>query len=174
MKERLMKCLKGLLPPGMDPKLLCGTFLAGLSISALGSLSFWWRYGLAISRLYETVDGRRVRIPGEMMADFAALMGGADVTNALVCFWALALLMPLFIIYHYLYHRQGARSDYLMRRLPNRWVYHRRCVVLPVAAGLAALAAAMLVLLLYFGMYMLFTPGDALLPGQWMKIWSVI
>ncbi len=172
--KKIRRFLERLLPPGMDPKTLCGTFITGAVISVLASLSFWLRYTTEIYELYETVGGKSQRIEGTMMPDFIALLGDASLENALACFMILACIMPLFAIYHYLYHRQGARSDYLMRRLPRRWVWHARCLALPLLAGAAALVLGFTVLMLDFGMYMLFTPGDAILPGQWMKIWSVL
>ena len=153
--KKLKRLLERLLPPGMDPKTLCGTFIAGAVISTLGSLSFWLRYTTALYSLYETVGGRSQRIEGAMMPDFIALLGDASLENALACFVILACIMPFFMIYHYIYHRQGARSDYLMRRLPRRGVWHARCLTLPLLAGAAALVLGFVVLMLDFGLYML-------------------
>ena len=87
----------------------------------------------------------------------------------------LPLLLPLvFLLWHYAYHYQGSRSVYLMRRLPDRWEYHRRCLAIPAAtvAATAVLLAGSLAL--FYGAYMLFTPAACVVPGQWAEIWRVL
>jgi uncharacterized membrane protein YqhA len=91
-----------------------------------------------------------------------------------VGFLILALCMLALIVYHYAYHYQGSKSIYLMKRLPNRWEMHRRCITLPLLAALICLIAAIAFLLIYFGIYMVFTPKECLTLGQWQKIWSVL
>ena len=61
-----------------------------------------------------------------------------------------------------------------MRRLPDPWELHRRCLTLPLlAAGLSLLCGAAF-FFLYFGIYLAATPAQSLAPGQWQKIWSVM
>jgi hypothetical protein len=72
-------------------------------------------------------------------------------------------------------HRQGgSRSDYLMRRLPDRWEYPRRCVTLPLLGAVAIIAEFLIVTLIYFAVYALFTPGICLPAGWQDGLWRVI
>ena len=78
-----------------------------------------------------------------------------------------------FIVYHYLYYRQGSKSIYLMKRLPSKHELHKRAIALPMLAILGCLVAALIVMLLYFAIYMLATPKQCLLPNQWQKLWRL-
>ena len=69
-----------------------------------------------------------------------------------------------YLVFHYLYHYQGSRSIYLMRRLPDRWELLRRCIALPLCGALAALLTGLLITLLWAGIYLLATPRELLSP----------
>ena len=103
------------------------------------------------------------------MPDFVTLLG-----HYLIGFLLVALCMLAIVAYHYLYHRQGSKSIYTMRRLPDGMVLHRRCWTLPVLMALASLLAAFVLLMIYYAIYMFVTPDACLTPGQWQKLWSVI
>lgn len=155
-------------PPGMDIKVEKRVMGWGMTFSALFSLSFFLRFSDGLKRLYWNNGAGRTLKANAVMPDFAQLLGGA-----LLGFLILALCMAAFIPIHYAYHHQGSKSVYLMRRLPDRWERHRRCWTLPLCAVLLCLAAAFVLLLIYFAVYMLATPKACLTPGQWRKIWSV-
>ena len=74
---------------------------------------------------------------------------------------------------HYACHYQDSKSIYTMRRLPNRWELHRRCLTLPLLAAAVYLILAFVILLIFYAVYMNLTPDVCLTPGQWQKIWSV-
>ncbi len=155
-------------PPGLNLKPGRQVFITGAAASALGSLTFFARYFSARSTLYGYDGAVRVLLPDAVMPDFFPLLG-----NALYGFLILSLCMLGFIVYHYAYHRQGSRSIYLMRRLPNRFELHRRCLTLPLLAALLSLLFALLLILLCYAIYMLATPRECLTPHQWQRIWSV-
>jgi uncharacterized membrane protein YqhA len=100
------------------------------------------------------------------MPDFIDIFEGS-----LGGYFILSLCMLLLIALRYAYYYQNSKSIYLMKRLPDKFELHRRCIILPVMAALSCAVIAFLVLLLYFGHYMLFTPDACLTPGQWAKIW---
>lgn len=158
-------------PPGFDPKPELQFYFTFLIIQIVVNLAmFLMAYFQALGNLYWAGARERTLIPGAVMSDFAAILDGA----AMHFFLVLALCMPVFALIHYLYHRQGSKSIYLMRRLPNRWELHRRCLTLPLA-GLALCALTALVLLLAFlAVYLNATPKQCLPPLSWQKIWSVI
>ena len=47
--------------------------------------------------------------------------------------------MPLLVWRYYHYHTEGSMSVYTMRRLPNKWEYHRRCWKQPILSAIAEL-----------------------------------
>lgn len=143
-------------------------FVTGMVCAVLYSFTFPYRYANALTQLYRYEGTKRVLPADAAMPDFSVLLD-----TALVGFFILALCMLALIPYHYAYHYQGGRSIYLMRRLPNRWELHRRCLTLPLLAVALCLLAAFMLLLIYFGVYMAITPEICLTPGQWAKIWSV-
>lgn len=62
-------------------------------------------------------------------------------------FWA---AMAVMAGYHYLYHRREAMSVYLMRRLPSRWEYHRRCLGMPLLGIASSLVLLALLMAVYY------------------------
>lgn len=153
-------------PPGYSCELERAFFRIGLFSSAIYSAFFFIRFGHALDNLYGYEDKRRVLLPDAVMPDFVDLLEQNFIGFAL-----LAALMLCFIAVRYAYYRQGSRADYLMRRLPDRMDRHRRCLLVPLFAALSCAAAAAVLLLVYFAVYMLLTPAGCLQPGQWTKIW---
>ena len=101
------------------------------------------------------------------MIDYIQLIRG--IFGALA---AAILFMLGFIVYFYFYHRQESRSIYLMRRLPDRWELHRRCLTAPLAGIVFYAAATFTLILITFAIYMWATPAECLTAGQWGKIWA--
>ena len=163
MKSRLVKYA----PPGYDYSFDKRFFFAGLGIATAFSFSYFYRFGKAKGELYTYHLGEKELIPGAIMPDFFDIFEGS-----LWGYLILAFSMLLLIGLRYAYYRQNSKSIYLMKRLPDRFDMHRRCIVVPAIAVICCMAAAFLILLLYFGHYMLFTPAACLTPGQWSKIWN--
>lgn len=161
--------LTRLTPPGYSLDLERAFFRTGLVSATIYSAMFFIRFFHSLDNLYGyDSDKHRVLLPDAHMPDFADLL-----ETAFVGFAFLAALMLCFIAVRYAYYRQGSRADYLMRRLPNRFDWHRRCLVMPILAALCCAAAAFLLLHIYFAAYMLITPDICLRPGQWYKIWRI-
>ncbi len=161
--------LSRLAPPGLALKPEKQLFGWGMALSALFSLQFFTRFADAREKLYWKNGPQRELMEGAVMEDFRALLG-----PSLAGFLVLAVCLAALIGVHYAYHYHGSRSIYLMRRLPHRRELHRRCLTLPLAGIVLCLAAAFLVLCLFYLVYMTFTPEVCLAPGQWQKIWSVL
>ena len=81
----------------------------------------------------------------------------------LACF---LVVMPLLIWRYYDWHTQGAMSVYTMRRLPNRWELHIRCLTVPVVTAALAVVLALLLLTLYYAFYCWLVPAECIVPGQ--------
>ena len=141
-----MDFLKKLVPPGMEYKPEFRFYITGLVFSGLYSLSFFIRYFDARYALYDHYDYKSVLIDGVKIADFSSILG-----SALVGFGLLAVCMLGFIVYHYLYYRQGSKSIYLMKRLPSKIEIHKRAIALPLLAILGCLVMALTIMLIYLG-----------------------
>ncbi len=157
------------IPAGMDYWQEFKWLAIGAGLSFFYSLGFLFRLNGAYERLFRRIGMRKVLIEGAIMPDFPVILD-----KSLLGFGILVFGMIILAAYHYSYHYQGSKSIYLMRRLPDRFELWRRCLTLPLLFAAAALLLAGLLLLLYFGLYLLVTPAACLAPGQWQKIWQVI
>ncbi len=140
-------------------------FIFGSVCAALYSMLFFVRFFAQLDRILAAEEAGRLTEPA-VMPDFAELISGCFVG-----FFILGVAMLTFILYHYTYHYQGSRAIYLMRRLPSRMELHRRCLSLPLIAVLGCVCAVLLLLMIYFGVYMLFTPRIYVTPDQWGNFW---
>lgn len=157
-------------PVGYDWRQELKFFAGGLISAFIYSLRFLIRLRSARNMLYITshLTGKRFLREGMMMEDFAVVLG-----VSLAAFPMVAMMMAVFGVLHYTCHRRGSRADYTMRRLPDRWELHRRCLTIPACTVLICLLAAFALLLVYYGIYMLATPPECLTPGQWAKLWTM-
>lgn len=161
MMRQMTKRLRPLLPVGMDARRilrrLSAAFLAAFLLSLGAPLCILSQRAL----LFETVDGVSLYQPGRMMPDYHAIASGW-----LVLFPAIALSMPLLAAWFYVQHWQDSRSIYTMRRLPDRWELHRRCLTVPAATALLALLAGFVLLMLDYLFYLAAAPEGSVPPGQ--------
>ena len=158
-------------PPDRDARQEAGNALSCLAIVTLLSWIFFVIYYVdAWEGLFRWENGVRVLEARARMRDLAEIIG--DIPLA---FWIPAGFAVVMAALHYAGHyREGSRPVYLMRRLPDRWEYHRRCLAIPVLI-LAATAMALLgSLALFYGIYMYFTPAAYIAPDQWAEIWRVL
>ena len=155
-------------PLGMNLTAFKNLLIWGGIASVFWSFSFITNLTDNLSKLYRTVHDKKVLRDGAIMPDFAELM-----EFVLIGFLVITVIMLVFIAYNYAYHRQGSKSIYLMRRLPNSWELHKRCITLPIAAVFICIIAAFIMLCIYYWIYMAVTPEECLTPGQWQKIWRI-
>lgn len=155
-------------PLGMNLTAFKNILIWGGIAAVFWSFTFVAKLMDSFSSLFRTIRGNKVLRDGAIMPDFAELM-----KFALIGFLVIAVVMVVFIVYNYAYHRQGSKSIYLMRRLPNRLELHKRCIALPAAAVLLCIVAAFIMLCIYYWIYMAITPEECLTPGQWQKIWRI-
>lgn len=166
MKAELEKKLERMVPPGYPVKTERLFWRNGMVLAFLWSFGYFVRLNNAAAKLHQFIPpDEKVLIPGAIMPCFTDVLG-----SALVPFALLALCMLGFAVSHYAYHWQGAKSVYLMRRLPDRNLWHKRCLTLPVLLALAALLAAAVLMVLYFIVYLVCTPAACRLPGGLMKL----
>lgn len=132
-------------------------------ISALTALClFSYRFHQAADGLYLGVGPERQLVSGARMPPYPLVLG-----NAMILFGVTALCLALLAVAHYLWHRHGARSDYLMRRLPRRWELAKRCL----GGSALLLACTALIAAVVFGLcfiwYLCLTPAGCLPPDVW-------
>ena len=166
LKDRFMKFLDDFAPPGIGTDRELRGFTGGLAAACALSFGFFKNYKEARDLLYHWVGNRRVLIEGAVMTDFSALLG-----DSLISFQVVAVFFLSVVVWHYLYYCQGSKSIYLMKRLPNRWEIHKRAWTLPLLAVVATVAAAFVVMLFYYWIYIVATPKQCIAPGQWQNIW---
>ncbi len=97
--------------------------LVTLVLSALWSLRALFRI------VDEFRDLRAVLDQGAytFVVPYSMYLGSAFYGFMLIC-----LVLLMVAVFNYASFRRGARTDYLMRRLPDRWEYHRRCLAVPI------------------------------------------
>jgi hypothetical protein len=168
MKARTHRLLERFSPPGLDVAREVRALRTGGVVAFIFSLTFFLRFFPARQALFRWDGLTYVLVSGEQMADFSVVLG-----SALYGFYILAVAALLTAALRRAYFEQDSKSIYTMRRLPRRETA-QRCLVLPVLYALAALAAAFLLLCLYYFFYMAVTPAQCLPPHQWQRIWSVL
>ena len=131
--------------------MIWGHILSGLSL-----FGFFGRFSDALDALYfhrEGPNGTLIPVldPTRTIAPFSELTRGTPLFGL----WIFLAVMPLMVWRYYRFHTQEAMSVYTMRRLPDRWEYHRRCWTQPILSAMAelllyALLTALCWLIWYF------------------------
>lgn len=155
-------------PLGMNMSPQKNTLIWGGLAALCWSFYYFVKLHNAWKSLYRVRYGVYELREGAVMQDFVEILG-----PAFLGFAVLALAMLAFAVYHYAYHSQGSKSIYLMRRLPNRWELHRRCLTIPLVSVILCGLLVFILLCIYYWAYILVTPEVCLTPGQWQKIWRL-
>ena len=144
------------LPLGMDGEKVKNRMVRMLSIGIGQSLICPLRYVQARSFLFRTINGEYERNLNAKMLPFEELLSGSFFSMAIA-----AVGFILAIAVFYLYHYQGSRGIYTMRRLPNRWELWRRCLTVPVLFLLLSILSTAVLIGLYYLLWRFATPPDA-------------
>lgn len=155
--EAVEKLLKKCYPPGYGygQEWLSACILMG--ISTICSFRFFYKLYDAWNRLYVVSDGRRALIEGAAVESFTRLAQGH-----VMLFVPLPFFLAVMAVYHYLYYYHGAKSIYLMRRLPRRGVLFKSCVQGPLLCMGAGSVLAAVLYLLYALIYFLVIPAECM------------
>lgn len=147
-------------PMGRNIKQDLTWYLSGLGLMWVCSLGY-------VVRLLDALDDI-TRQRTTAMPSFVDLL-----SHALVGFPLLAVLSMAFAILYYQMHYGSSRSVYLMRRLPDPWAFHRRCLGLPLLTAMVTMVVAACLLGLYYALYCHVTPAGYFQEGQWQLLWEV-
>lgn len=156
-------------PVGSDRRGLTNRFFTLLGGAALlSAVIFIARFCSFRSKLFFVLpDGTRQLTDGAVMEPFVSVLSYTSVG-----FLALMLGLVLFAVGCYRrYYTGGSRSIYLMKRLPDPWERHRRCLALPIMGLIAAVIAMTVLFWIYYAIYVLATPSACLAAGQLEGIW---
>lgn len=163
----MKKKLRDLVPPwtdGVAHLQICLVALTGPSLISLGIFHAELQETLNILCVWQDAT-QRIFPPGRMMHDFVTLLHGVWPL-----FWVPLVTAVILGVVNRHGFSQGSKAVYLMRRLPDRWEYPRRCFALPLLTLLLGMALTVLVLLACWGLYTHFTPEYAIPPNQWEKL----
>lgn len=146
-------------PPGMDTSKEQAFFVCGLICcffyTVLGYLN---AYGDEYRDLFIHMGvQKKILRPERTIAPFGEILG-----NRLMVYVILAVCMFVAVAIRYAYYRQGSRSEYLMRRLPDGGLFYRTCWVRPLLRMGLSLLAALVSLAVFYGIYVLVTPAVCL------------
>ncbi len=154
--------IKVFFPPGYEYETACKRQLIMLAAAVVYSFRFFFQYYDARKQLYEWVFQRpgvsiRVLREGAQIASFAEV-----VEFSFLLFVPLLLVFWVEIIEHYLYYKSGSKSIYLIKRLPHKWFFWKTCVIGPLLGMVFTGVIIGILLLLYYGVYICFTPAGCL------------
>ena len=129
------------LPVGWDWENTQAKLIVWHCRSALTLFGFLNGYVDARALLYNHVPGPTGTYipeldPTRTILPFRDLMGGTPLLGL----WFFLAAMPVMVLRYYSFHMQDSMSIYTMRRLPDRWEYHRRCWIQPILSALAEFA----------------------------------
>lgn len=157
-------------PPGLDLSLYCMKLKVLLVISFLFAQAYWSSFVYFRSNLFQ--NGHLV--PGKMMIDFVDVL---TVQSSFVPFFGfvsviLAMIYWMFAFYRSFYN--DSMSIYTMKRLPDRWELHRRCLTLPLLGIGCVLILMVLTVALFYQLYFLLIPKEAIAPHQLAKLFGLM
>lgn len=147
-------------PVGIDIKKEIKFWLGFMFLGTVWCVRYIFRYLQARENIYKLQgiqNRQKVLIEGVNIVPFAQLTEGLFEIFYLVIVFCIILA-----VYHYYYHYQGSRMMYLMRRLPNKWEVHIRCLFFPVAGSLIAVGYALLLKIICYAIYIFCTPSQCL------------
>ncbi len=151
----LRQWLSAYTPPGMPMGGEYVFFLIALILAVLYAQGFLFRYYDAYMQLWEPgATGR----PEVLITDISIAPFYEVFDHAWRGYLWVAFCMIGYGISHYTYYRQETKSIYLMRRLPDKWEYHRRALTTTVLELLICLLLALLTLFLDYLIYVTNTP----------------
>ena len=159
MKLINKKTIEKQLPPGVDSGIEIKAISFGLLAAVVYSLSFVYKYIDARNSLFVYKYGSvKMIMEGAVMPAFAVILDDT-MDGFLMFFW----IMVVLIVMHYMTYYKESKSIYLMKRLPDKWELYRRSVVVPLVAILIQIITGAACLMLYYGIYLFFTPAQCLI-----------
>lgn len=137
--------IESILPIGYPKKKVIKTMVFLETIAILYSFSFFFHLSTDLQ-------------DPQTMQSVLAIIG-----NSIILFPIGALICMGMMIVFYRYHYLGSKSIYLMKRLPKHHELWKRVCLVPITSAMFMLVSALLVFVMYYGIYILVVPqGDQL------------
>ena len=144
-------------PPGMDTGKEQGFFITGMVLSLFYSIPYLDAYWDEYQSCFDRVGDTRVVDPRITIEPFFEILD-----KYLMGYFILAACMFVAVAIRYAYYRQGSKSIYLMRRLPDERFLHYTCWLQPMVRAGLSLLAALVSLAVFYGIYVFVTPAACL------------
>ncbi len=154
---KMMDKLEKIAPPGVNIKTELRAYIWCNVFAIVYSMGFIFKYLDAYDRLYIYSGYKKMLNTAASMESFSSL-----IDSSFICFLIPVVAAVAYIVYHYIYYYQSSKSIYLMKRLPKRSELYKRCIVLPLMSILASAIVLLVVILIYYGIYRVFTPIECL------------
>lgn len=170
MYTNIIEKLKRYAPPGANvEKQITWFFKLDISGLVYVFVTYLSRYLMERKLLFEIYGARGRLRSNAVMPDFTELTENMFLFHLILIFFLFGMIAVNYASYY-----RGSKSIYLMKRLPDPMERYWRCLALPLAGIFIIVLTALAALLICFGIYMLCTPAECLLPGQWQSLRSVI
>lgn len=162
--------IRKIIPVGYKPERELWISGSVIIMAVLRSLLYFLSYYSAYNALFNVYGGKKILIENAAMPDFCDIIddGFFDVFKVAV-FIFLAM-----IAVNYGYHLRDSKSIYTMRRLPDKYELHVRCIALPAISVMLCAFLSFALLMVFYSHYMTATPDELILPAQWEKLWDYI
>lgn len=177
MIERMFKRFS---PPGSNyHKAAADYFKTGLYINLAISLIGWGKFIWGILRFIAVhYDQEKVGYFQELFGKIPAgwYIDWFDVyfQNLGLGFWLFALLSLSFLFMNLRYLTHESRTFYLLKRLPDKKEILRETIAMPLLLMAGFLAAMVILIFLYYGIYQLITGALLQMSGMRIDLWRVI
>ena len=152
--------LHELVPPGVDREKHADRLYTGLLLSTiLSCMGFAFSIGIHWKRIQNftpTTDANYVLSECDFLSTLLFPLLGVSIFFGFVYVAIAAIILA---ISYYRGFSQESQSLYLMRRLPDRWEYHRRCWVQPLLSAAAELILFALLIGLCWLLWYFATPA---------------
>lgn len=156
------------LPPGYSARRMWIACALHLMVFAVFQIVFLVRYKSALSNLNTWASMVNWSVERGRMPDLDSLTAGC-----LYWYPILASIMITITGTFYRYFYKESRSIWLMRRLPDRWELHIRCLTVPLAILLAGAVLCAVQLAIYRYVYITFTPPECVGDSN-ISIWRAL
>ncbi|MBE6774651.1 MAG: hypothetical protein E7543_00495 [Ruminococcaceae bacterium] len=162
--------IRKIIPVGYKPEKELWISASVISIAVVRALLYFLSYYTAYNNLFHDYGGKKILLEGAAMPDFCSIIadGTFDVFKIAIFIFLAMIGM------NYSYHYRDSKSIYTMKRLPDKYELHVRCIALPAIAITTCIFLSFILLMLFYAHYMTVTPDGLILPAQWEKLWDYL